>query len=230
MNKLYPSAEAALSGLVRDGMLVAVGGFGLCGIPEVAHPRSPRHRRAQPDRREQQRRRRRLGPRPSARDRARSRKMISSYVGENAEFERQFLAGEVEVEFAPQGTLAERMRAGGAGIPGFYTRTGVGTDVARGQRSTRVRRPPTSARARHQRRPRARESLEGRHAGQPHLPPHRAQLQPQRRHLRPHHRRRGRDHRRSPASSTPTRFTRPASSCSASSTIRTPRSASKDAP
>ena len=132
MNKLYPSAEAALSGLVRDGMLVAVGGFGLCGIPEAlilalrdtgVRNLTVASNNAGVDGWG-------LGLLLESRQ---IRKMISSYVGENAEFERQFLAGEVEVEFAPQGTLAERMRAGGAGIPGFYTRTGVGTDVAKGK-------------------------------------------------------------------------------------------------
>jgi 3-oxoacid CoA-transferase subunit A len=132
MNKLYPSAEEALAGLVRDGMLVAVGGFGLCGIPEAlifalratgARNFTVASNNAGVDGWG-------LGLLLESRQ---IRKMISSYVGENAEFERQFLAGEVEVEFAPQGTLAERMRAGGAGIPGFYTRTGVGTDVAKGK-------------------------------------------------------------------------------------------------
>jgi 3-oxoacid CoA-transferase subunit A len=132
MQKLYPDAGAALEGLLHDGMLIAAGGFGLCGIPE----------------------RLLTGIRDSGvKDltfasnnagidnegigmllRTRQvKKMISSYVGENKEFERQFLSGELEVEFCPQGTLAERMRAGGAGIPGFYTKTGVGTQVAEGK-------------------------------------------------------------------------------------------------
>ncbi len=132
MGKLFPDAAAALDGLLHDGMTIAAGGFGLCGIPEqliaaiaasgvkdltivsnnagvdgfglgvLLHTRQVR-------------------------------KMISSYVGENKEFERQYLSGELELEFAPQGTLAERLRAGGAGIPGFYTRTGVGTLVAEGK-------------------------------------------------------------------------------------------------
>ncbi len=132
LNKLYPSAEAALAGVVRDGMLLAIGGFGLCGIPEALI-------RALRD----------TGVRnlTIASNNAgvdgwglgllletrQIGKMISSYVGENVEFERQFLSGEVEVEFCPQGTLAERMRAGGAGIPAFYTRTGVGTVIAEGK-------------------------------------------------------------------------------------------------
>ena len=132
MNKLYPDAAAALDGLLKNDILIASGGFGLSGIPE-----------------------RLLG---AIRDsgvtgltfasnnagidnegigmllRTRQvKKMISSYVGENKEFERQFLSGELEVEFCPQGTVAERMRAGGAGIPGFYTKTGVGTQVAEGK-------------------------------------------------------------------------------------------------
>ena len=132
MNKLYPDAEAALEGLLRNDLLIACGGFGLCGVPE-----------------------RLLG---AVRDsgvtgltfasnnagidnegigkllRTRQvKKMIASYVGENKEFERQYLSGELEVEFCPQGTLAERMRAAGAGIPGFYTKTGVGTLVAEGK-------------------------------------------------------------------------------------------------
>ena len=132
MNKLYPSAQEALAGVVRDGMLLAVGGFGLCGIPEAliaalketgVKNLTVASNNAGVDGWG-------LGVLLESRQ---IRKMISSYVGENAEFERQFLSGEVEVEFAPQGTLAERMRAGGAGIPGFYTRTGVGTEVAKGK-------------------------------------------------------------------------------------------------
>jgi 3-oxoacid CoA-transferase subunit A len=130
--KLWPDARAALAGQVRDGMLLAIGGFGLCGIPEalIAALRDTGVRdltiasnNAGVDHWG-------LGLLLETRQ---VRKMISSYVGENAEFERQFLAGELEVEFCPQGTLAERMRAGGAGIPGFYTRSGVGTIVAEGK-------------------------------------------------------------------------------------------------
>jgi len=132
MNKLWPDARAALDGIVRDGMLLAIGGFGLCGIPEalIAALRDTGVRDLT------------IASNNAGVDdwglgqllRTRQvRKMISSYVGENAEFERQFLAGELEVEFCPQGTLAERMRAGGAGIPGFYTRTGIGTMVAEGK-------------------------------------------------------------------------------------------------
>ena len=132
MKKVYPDAKAALAGLLKDGMLIMAGGFGLCGIPETLI----------------------LAIRDSGvknltivsnnagvdgaclgllLETKQVKKMISSYVGENKEFERQYLAGELEVEFTPQGTLAERMRAGGAGIPGFYTKTGVGTIVADGK-------------------------------------------------------------------------------------------------
>lgn len=132
MKKLYPSAEAALEGVLFDGMTICAGGFGLCGIPErlidavqasgvknltIASNNAGIDNEW-------------LGKLLRSRQ---VKKMISSYVGENKEFERQFLAGELEVEFCPQGTLAERCRAGGAGIPGFYTRTGVGTQVAEGK-------------------------------------------------------------------------------------------------
>ncbi|MEL6980662.1 MAG: CoA transferase subunit A [Pseudomonadota bacterium] len=132
MKKVYDTAAAALDGLLFDGMHIAAGGFGLCGIPENAI----------------------LAIRDAGvkdltfysnncgvddfglgllLQTRQIKKMVSSYVGENAEFERQYLSGELELEFAPQGTLAERMRAGGAGIPGFYTKTGVGTQVAEGK-------------------------------------------------------------------------------------------------
>ena len=132
MNKIYPNAKQALDGLVEDGMTLAVGGFGLCGIPEALIE--------------------------ALRDTGRKsltvisnnagvdgfglglllesrqvRKMISSYVGENKEFERQYLAGALELEFTPQGTLAEKLRAGGSGIPAFFTRTGYGTLIAEGK-------------------------------------------------------------------------------------------------
>jgi 3-oxoacid CoA-transferase subunit A len=132
MRKLYASAEAALDGLLFDGMTVMSGGFGLCGIPEnlIAAMRNSGVKgltvisnNAGVDDFG-------LGELLGTRQ---IRKMISSYVGENATFERQYLSGELELEFNPQGTLAERIRAGGAGIPGFYTRTGVGTLVAEGK-------------------------------------------------------------------------------------------------
>ena len=132
MKKLYPSAEAALDGLLRNGLLIACGGFGLCGIPERlldavrasgVKDLTFASNNAGIDNEG-------IGKLLRTRQ---VRKMIASYVGENKEFERQYLAGELEVEFCPQGTLAERMRAGGAGIPGFYTKTGVGTLVAEGK-------------------------------------------------------------------------------------------------
>ncbi|WP_242095527.1 MULTISPECIES: CoA transferase subunit A [unclassified Sphingomonas] len=132
MNKLYADAAAALDGLLFDGMTICAGGFGLCGIPDrlidairdagtkdltIASNNAGIDGEG-------------LGKLLRTRQ---VKKMISSYVGENKEFERQYLSGELEVEFCPQGTLAERCRAGGAGIPGFYTRTGVGTLVAEGK-------------------------------------------------------------------------------------------------
>jgi 3-oxoacid CoA-transferase subunit A len=131
-NKLYADAATALADVLRDGMTIAVGGFGLCGIPEtlIAVVRDSGVRdltmisnNAGVDD---------FGLGQLLRGRQ-VRKMISSYVGENKEFERQFLSGELEIEFCPQGTLAERIRAGGAGIPAFYTRTGVGTKIAEGK-------------------------------------------------------------------------------------------------
>ncbi|WP_298200516.1 CoA transferase subunit A [Novosphingobium sp.] len=132
MNKVYPDAQTALAGLLRDGMLIASGGFGLCGIPERlldairdsgVKDLTFASNNAGIDNEG-------IGKLLRTRQ---VKKMIASYVGENKEFERQYLAGELEVEFCPQGTLAERMRAGGAGIPGFYTKTGVGTLVAEGK-------------------------------------------------------------------------------------------------
>ncbi len=132
MQKIYSDAKAALEGLTFDGMHLCVGGFGLCGIPErlidalrdvgvkdltIASNNAGIDNEG-------------LGKLLRAKQ---VKKMIASYVGENKEFERQYLSGELEVEFCPQGTLAERCRAGGAGIPGFYTRTGVGTQVAEGK-------------------------------------------------------------------------------------------------
>lgn len=132
IQKVHPTAKAALDGLLRDGMSVAVGGFGLCGIPEQliialrdsgAKGLTCVSNNAGVDGWG-------LGLLLQTRQ---VRRMVSSYVGENAEFERQYMSGELELEFTPQGTLAERMRAGGAGIPAFYTRTGVGTVVADGK-------------------------------------------------------------------------------------------------
>ncbi len=132
MEKVYASAAQALAGVVKDGQTIAVGGFGLCGIPEalIAALRDSK-----------------VGNLTCISNNAgvdgfglgmllqtrQVKKMIASYVGENKEFERQYLAGELELEFTPQGTLAEKLRAGGAGIPAFYTKTGVGTIVADGK-------------------------------------------------------------------------------------------------
>ena len=132
MKKLYPDAASALAGVVKNGQTVAVGGFGLCGIPEalIAALRDSGvqgltaiSNNAGVDGFG-------LGQLLNTRQ---IKKMIASYVGENKEFERQYLAGELELEFTPQGTLAEKLRAGGAGIPAFFTRTGVGTLVAEGK-------------------------------------------------------------------------------------------------
>ncbi len=134
MNKIYPDAKSALDGLLFDGMFIASGGFGLCGIPELlleaikeagTKDLTFASNNAGVDD---------FGIGILLQTRQ-VKKMISSYVGENAEFMRQYLSGELELEFNPQGTLAERMRAGGAGIPGFYTKTGVGTIIADGKES-----------------------------------------------------------------------------------------------
>ncbi len=132
MNKLFPSAAAALDGIVRDGQLLAVGGFGLCGIPEalIAALRDSGVKNLTVISNNAGVDGFGLGQLLETRQ---IKKMISSYVGENKEFERQYLAGELELEFTPQGTLAEKLRAGGAGIPAFFTRTGVGTIVADGK-------------------------------------------------------------------------------------------------
>ena len=132
MNKIYPSAAAALADVAKDGQIVAVGGFGLCGIPEalIAALRDSGVKNLTCVSNNAGVDGFGLGQLLATRQ---IRKMISSYVGENKEFERQYLAGELELEFTPQGTLAERMRAGGAGIPAFFTKTGVGTVVAEGK-------------------------------------------------------------------------------------------------
>ena len=138
MSKIYPDAAAALEGVLADNLLIAAGGFGLCGIPERlldairdsgAKGLTFASNNAGIDNEG-------IGKLLRTRQ---VKKMISSYVGENKEFERQFLSGELEVEFCPQGTLAERMRAGGAGIPAFYTKTGVGTQVAEGKEQKQLK-------------------------------------------------------------------------------------------
>ena len=132
MKKIYPDAAAALDGVLFDGMLIAAGGFGLCGIPEllIAAIRDAGTKELTIASNNAGVDGFGLGILLATRQ---VKKMISSYVGENAEFMRQYLSGELELEFNPQGTLAERLRAGGAGIPGFYTRTGVGTVIAEGK-------------------------------------------------------------------------------------------------
>jgi len=132
MNKIYPSAAHALEGLVQDGMTIAVGGFGLCGIPEqlIAALRDSGKKDLTAISNNAGVDGFGLGLLLETRQIS---KMVSSYVGENKEFERQYLAGELALEFTPQGTLAEKLRAGGAGIPAFYTKTGYGTLVAEGK-------------------------------------------------------------------------------------------------
>ena len=163
MNKVYASAEDALAGVLRDGMTIMSGGFGLCGIPETLIEAL-----------------RKSGVRDLTvvsnnagvdgiglgllLETRQIRKMISSYVGENKIFAAQYLAGELELEFNPQGTLAERIRAGGAGIPAFFTRTGVGTIVAEGKEIRDFDGEALRDGDRPRRRRRARPRLEGRHA------------------------------------------------------------------
>jgi 3-oxoacid CoA-transferase subunit A len=132
MNKVFPDARAALADIVKDGQTIAVGGFGLCGIPEalIAALRDSGVKGLTAISNNAGVDGFGLGILLNTRQ---IKKMISSYVGENKEFERQYLAGELELEFTPQGTLAEKLRAGGAGIPAFFTKTGVGTLVAEGK-------------------------------------------------------------------------------------------------
>ena len=132
MNKIFPSASAALAGVIADGQTLAVGGFGLCGIPEalIAGVRDSGVQNLTAISNNAGVDGFGLGILLHTRQ---VKKMIASYVGENKEFERQFLAGELELEFTPQGTLAEKLRAGGSGIPAFFTKTGVGTIVADGK-------------------------------------------------------------------------------------------------
>jgi 3-oxoacid CoA-transferase subunit A len=132
MKKVYPDAATALAGIVKDGQTIAVGGFGLCGIPEalIAALRDSGVKNLTAISNNAGVDGFGLGQLLTTRQ---IKKMISSYVGENKEFERQYLAGELELEFTPQGTLAEKLRAGGAGIPAFFTKTGVGTIVADGK-------------------------------------------------------------------------------------------------
>jgi 3-oxoacid CoA-transferase subunit A len=137
MNKLFASAQVALDGLVKDGQTIAVGGFGVCGVPEalVDALRASGARNLTCISNNAGLDDFGLGLLLGTRQIS---KMIASYVGENKEFERQYLAGELQLEFTPQGTLAERMRAGGAGIPAFFTRTGYGTIVAEGKETREI--------------------------------------------------------------------------------------------
>ena len=195
MRKVYPDATAALQGLLHDNMTIAAGGFGLCGIPEnlIAALLDSGVKgltivgnNAGVDGFG-------MGVLLTTRQ---VKKVMASYVGENKEFERQVLAGELELELIPQGTLAERLRAGGAGIPGFYTRTGFGTKLAEGKETQSFRRQGIRARTRHHGRGLAREGVEGRQVRQPHLPQDLPELQSDDRHLRQGLRRRGRATRR----------------------------------
>ena len=177
MKKVYANADEALAGCVKDGMTMMAGGFGLCGIPEAlidamrqsgAKDLTVISNNAGVDG---------IGLGVLL-ETGQIKKMISSYVGENKIFAQLYLSGKLELEFNPQGTLAERIRAGGAGIPAFFTRTGVGTDRRRGQGDPRVRRRDiTSWSAASSPTSRHRARLEGRHRGQSRLPQDRAQLQ-----------------------------------------------------
>ena len=175
MNKVYPDAKSALEGILRDGMMIMSGGFGLCGIPEAlidairdsgVKNLTVVSNNAGVDG---------IGLSRLLETRQ-IKKMISSYVGENKLFEQQYLAGELELEFTPQGTLAERIRAGGAGIPAFYTKTGVGTADRRRQGDEDFRRRELRPGTRPVRRPRHRQRVEGRYRGQSGLPQDRAQF------------------------------------------------------
>ena len=168
MKKVFPSAKAALADVVKDGQTIAVGGFGLVGVPEMliialrdsgVQKLTCVSNNAGVD----------GGGLGLLLQTRQITKMISSYVGENKEFERQYLAGELELEFTPQGTLAERMRAGGAGIPAFFTRTGAGTIIADGKPTPDLRRrlgrQGVHPRALDPHRPVARQGVEGRRKG-----------------------------------------------------------------
>ena len=190
MSKLYPSAAAALADVVKDGQMIAVGGFGLCGIPEalIAALRDSGVRQLTCVSNNAGVDGFGLGQLLATRQ---VRKMIASYVGENKEFERQYLAGELELEFTPQGTLAEKLRAGGAGIPAFFTRTGVGTIVAEGKELREF--GGHQYVMEHSLVPDV--SLVKAWMADPGVPAYRAQLQSQCGHGRQDHHRRGRDHR-----------------------------------
>ena len=175
MKKVYGSAAEALEGVLSDGMLIASGGFGLCGIPELLLQAI----------KEAGTKNLTFASNNAGVDdfgigillqTKQVKKMISSYVGENAEFMRQYLSGELELEFNPQGTLAERMRAGGCGIPGFYTKTGVGTVIAEGKDPQRLQRRDIHHGRRHLCRSVHRQSVESGRDRQPCVPQDRPQL------------------------------------------------------
>ena len=219
MKKVYPDARSALEGLLRDGMMIMAGGFGLCGIPEAlieairdsgVKNLTVVSNNAGIDGVG-------LGLLLETRQ---IKKMISSYVGENKTFAQQYLAGELEIEFNPQGTLAERIRAGGAGIPAFFTRTGVGTMIAEGKEEREFDGERYVHGARPRRRPVHRPRLEGRHRGQSRLPQDRAQFQSDDGDRRARSPLRRSSIWCSPAISTPITSSRRASMCSASSTCR----------
>ncbi len=187
MNKVYPDARSAIADVIKDGMTIMSGGFGLCGIPEAladailefgAKNLTVISNNAGVDGIG-------LGKLLATRQ---IRKMISSYVGENKIFAQQYLAGELELEFTPQGTLSERIRAGGAGIPAFFTKTGVGTIIAEGKDVREFDGETYVMERALVRGPVHRPRLEGRHRGQPRLSEDGAQLQPDDGDGRPHHR------------------------------------------
>jgi hypothetical protein len=226
VNKVYPDAATALKDIVKDGQTIAVGGFGLCGIPEalIAALRDSGVQNLTAISNNAGVDGFGLGQLLETRQ---IKKMIASYVGENKEFERQYLAGELELEFTPQGTLAEKLRAGGAGIPAFFTKTGVGTLVAEGK-EVREFDGERYVMERAGGRRGAGQGLEGRQGRQPGVPQDRAQLQPQRGHGRQGHRGSGRTG--GSRQIDPDQIHTPASSCTASCSTPRPRSASNSAP
>ena len=221
MKKVYPDAKAALAGLLKDGMLICCGGFGLCGIPETLIKAI----------RDSGVKNLTIVSNNAGVDGAglgllletrQVKKMISSYVGENKLFAQQYLAGELEIEFNPQGTLAERIRAGGAGIPAFFTRTGAGTDIAKGKEEREFDGEPLHHGARHRRRSVDRARLDGRYRRQSRLSEDRAKFQSDDGDRRQSHRRRGRAPGASRARSIPITSSRPASTSNASCMCRMP--------
>ena len=227
MNKVVKSAAEAVRD-VRDGSTVMISGFGLCGIPEnlIAALRDQGARGLTV-----------VSNNAGVTDfgisfllaNGQVRRMVSTYVGENKVFETMFLNGSLEVELNPQGTFAERIRAGGAGIPAFFTPAGLRHERRRGQGGPLVRRKALPPRDRTSRRRRTREGVEGRHRGQPRLPEDHAQLRADDGAAARDDDRRGRAPRRPRARSTPTRSTRPASSSTASSRARAGRRGSSGA-